>query len=335
MGLDLAASELPASEDPVAELAAQALDRLNFGSAEARAAYESLLLAYRSASRDVGETEAAADARPPEPAAGLQPLSPGADSLIQTERMASLGGLVASVAHEISTPVGITVTAASHLAEETEKMRRALAQGRIRKSDFDDFMNLVTEASQLILANSRRAAELINGFKQVAVDQTTSERRRFDLHDYVLEVLLSLRPRLRQTGHKVTVECPESVEIDGCPGALSQILTNLIMNAVLHGYPPGVAGSLSLAVRPLPGDWIELSFADDGQGIPEALRSRVFDPFFTTKKGAGGTGLGLYVVHSIVTKALHGTIALADCAGGHGACFIIRFPRILPPAGDG
>ncbi|CAK0746461.1 hypothetical protein CCP1ISM_2410001 [Azospirillaceae bacterium] len=245
--------------------------------------------------------------------------------------MASLGGLVASVAHEISTPVGITVTAASHLAEETERLRRSLIQGRIRKSDFEDFMSLATEASQLILANSRRAAELINGFKQVAVDQTTSDRRRFNLKSYIEEILMSLRPRLRQAGHQVRLECPESIELNNYPGALSQIVTNLVMNALLHGFPSGQAGAMALMIEEQAGDWLEMHFTDNGLGIAPEVRDKIFEPFFTTKKGAGGTGLGLYVVQCIVTRTLRGTIVL-DSQEQQGTGFRIRFPRDLDAA---
>ena len=222
------------------------------------------------------------------------------DSLVVAEQMATLGGLMAGVAHEVSTPVGITLTAASHLAEQTEVLRGAVVQGRIRKSDFDEYLAVAAEAAQLILANARRAAELIQGFKQVAVDQTTSERRRFNLRRYLEEVMISLSPRLRQGGHQVTIACPDTLEVDGFPGAISQILTNLVMNSLRHGYDRGQSGALTLTVREAGGDLLEIAYADDGKGIPAVHRSRIFEPFFTTRRDDGGTGLGLYIVHGIV-----------------------------------
>ena len=246
------------------------------------------------------------------------------ESLVASEQMATLGGLMAGVAHEVSTPVGITLTAASHLAEQTETLREAAAQGRIRKSDFDEYVAVATEASQLILANARRAADLIQGFKQVAVDQTTSERRRFNLKRYLEEVMLSLSPRLRQAGHRVSIACPDRLELDGYPGAISQVVTNLVMNSLRHGFDRGQSGLLTLTVQETGGGWLEILCADDGKGIPEINRGRIFEPFFTTRRNDGGTGLGLYIVHGIVTNTLKGSISLDEAETG--AAFRIRFP---------
>ena len=247
------------------------------------------------------------------------------DSLVVAEQMATLGGLMAGVAHEVSTPVGISLTAASHLAEQTEILRGAVAQGRIRKSDFDEYLAVAAEAAQLIQANARRAAELIQGFKQVAVDQTTSERRRFNLKGYLDEVMISLSPRLRQAGHQVSIACSDAIEVDGFPGAISQILTNLVMNSVRHGFEGGQSGALAIVVREIGGDLLEIAYADNGKGIPAAHRERIFEPFFTTRRDDGGTGLGLYIVHAIVTNTLKGALTLE--ASETGAAFRIRFPR--------
>ncbi len=294
-----------------AEQAFAVLERAEYGCGDTRQAVALLRDAYHAS---IGEAERI-----------REDLSRTRASLIVAEQMATLGGLMAGVAHEVSTPVGITLTAASHLAEQTESLRAAAAQGRIRKSDFDEYVAMAAEASRLILANAQRAADLIQGFKQVAVDQTTSERRRFKLRGYIDEVMISLSPRLRQSGHQVLVQCSETLEVDSFPGAISQILTNLVMNSVRHGYDPGQSGTLRVAVREIAGDELEIAYSDDGKGIPAIHRSRIFEPFFTTRRHDGGTGLGLSIVYGIVTNTLRGTVILDDCETG--TAFLIRFPR--------
>ncbi len=294
-----------------ADPALAVLERADLGCDETRHAYVWLRDAYRAC---LVETERVRG-----------DLRRAQDSLVLAEQMATLGGLMAGVAHEVSTPVGITLTAASHLAERTESLRGAAAQGRIRKADFDEYVAVASEAAHLILANARRASELILGFKQVAVDQTTSERRRFNLRGYLDEVMISLSPRLRQAGHRVSIDCPDGIEIDGYPGALSQVLTNLVMNSLRHGYDRGQSGALTVTVREAGGDCLEIAYADDGRGVPAAHRDKIFEPFYTTRRDDGGTGLGLHIVHGIVTNTLRGTITLD--VSETGAAFRIRFPR--------
>ncbi len=250
-------------------------------------------------------------------------------SLIQAEQMASLGGLVAGVAHEVSTPVGITLTAASHLAEQTEMICRAAARGPVRKADFNNYLSLAAEAAGLIMANARRAAELIQGFKQVAVDQTTSSRRVFNLKRTLEEILLSLSPPLRQAGHRVSLICTHGLDVDSYPGALSQVMTNLVLNSIIHAYDQGQVGVLTIRVVEAGDDQLDLLYSDDGKGIAPDFRPFVFDPFFTTRRGEGGTGLGLYIVANIVADALRGTITLEHPA--QGTAFRIRFPRNVGP----
>ncbi|CAK0746040.1 histidine kinase [uncultured Gammaproteobacteria bacterium] len=264
----------------------------------------------------------------------LQRLQETQESLIQAEKLASLGGLVAGVAHEINTPVGVTLTAASHLADQTETLRRSFADGRIKRSDFETYLDTASEATRLILTNSQRAAELIQGFKQVAVDQTSSERRRFNLLGYVHEILLSLSPKLRQAGHEIIIDILEQIDLDGYPGALSQVLTNLIMNSLQHAFADGQIGRLTIHAQSMDNDIIDLTYSDDGRGVPEEIQPKIFDPFFTTRRGAGGTGLGLHIVFNIVTHTLRGRI-MVHSRSGEGTRFLIRFPRLVPesPAG--
>lgn len=259
----------------------------------------------------------------------LRDLKEAQAHLIQSEKMAALGSLVAGVAHEINTPIGIALTGASLMAERTRLIRRDFEAGTLRRPDFADFLDTAGEAAQLMLLNIDRAAQLIQSFKQIAVDQASEERRVFDLRDYIDEVLRSLGVRIKRAAHGVEVECPADLLIDGYPGALSQVLTNLVMNSIIHGYPPGQHGTLRVAVRAVGADEVELVYADDGRGIPPELHGKVFEPFFTTSRGAGGSGLGLNIVYNIATRRLKGRIAL-DSAPGRGTAFTLRFPRVAP-----
>ncbi len=249
-------------------------------------------------------------------------------SLIQAEKMASLGGLVAGVAHEINTPVGIGLTGASTLAAETDKIRKLHSGEDMTEEDFLDYLDVTAQTAKLLLTNMNRAAELIQSFKQVAVDQTSAERRRFDLKNYIEEILNSLHPSIKKKRHTVEVDCPTGIEMDSYPGVLSQVLTNLVMNALLHAYADHQAGTLSIRVKMNGGDVI-LVFADDGNGIPAENLSRIFDPFFTTRRGNGGSGLGLHIVFNVVTASLNGQVDVQSEVG-KGTRFTLRFPQVAP-----
>lgn len=245
-------------------------------------------------------------------------------SLIQAEKMASLSQLTAGVAHEINTPIGTALSAATTLQRRTNAFVQSVTGGTITKSDALKYADLAAECSTLITSNIRRAAELIRSFKQVAVDQTSGERRSFDLAAYVKEVVCSLSPRLKQTSHGVELDCPAGIVISSYPGALAQVITNLVVNSLVHAYPDGRAGMITLSLRRQRGEMLEFIYQDDGVGIPEAHRARVFDPFFTTRRSEGGTGLGLHIVYNIVTQTLMGTIRLETVS--HGTQFTIQFP---------
>ncbi|CAO3423830.1 PAS-domain containing protein [Azospirillum endophyticum] len=246
-------------------------------------------------------------------------------SLIQAEKLASLAQLVAGVAHEVNTPIGVTLTAISHLAEQVGRIRALFEESRIRRSDFQDFLDVAWESTRMILSNVERAAGLIQSFKQVASDQASGERRLFDLSTYVDEVLLSLRPRLRRTRVTVELDIPAGLVVDGYPGAFAQVLSNLIINALVHAYDEGETGRILLSAREQPAGWIEMRYADDGKGIAADIRSRIFDPFFTTKRGTGASGLGLSICANIMTGTMRGSIALEE-GGGKGTRFLLRFP---------
>ena len=266
----------------------------------------------------------------------LENLHEAQESLVQAEKMAALGSLVAGVAHEINTPVGIAVTAASHLVDESEVINRKMRENALRRSDLDRFLGLCVEASCRVLSNAQRAAELIQSFKQVAVDQTYDDRRCFDLGQYLQEVAVSLGPKLKPGGHAVAIDCPPGVEVDGMPGALAQVVTNLVVNSVVHGFSGGGPGRIAMTVKLRVAaaeggaDEITLVYADDGIGIAADVLPRIFDPFFTTNRAGGGSGLGLNIVYNIVQQKLHGRI-VAESRHGQGARFTIVFPS-RPPA---
>jgi two-component system, NtrC family, sensor kinase len=256
----------------------------------------------------------------------LAQLRQAQETLIQAEKLASLGALVGGIAHEINTPVGISLSCASHLADSTVALRALYAADDVAVDDFERYLGTAADTSALILANCQRAAALIGSFKQVAVDRTTSDRRSFDLATTIHETLVSLGPGLRQSGHRIAVECPAGLEITGYPGALSQILTNLVMNSEIHAYDPGAAGLLSVTVdQPQPGT-VRLVYRDDGKGIPDDIQGRIFDPFFTTRRGAGGTGLGLHIVYNLATGPLDGTVRVTSGVDW-GTAFTLVFPQ--------
>jgi signal transduction histidine kinase len=247
--------------------------------------------------------------------------------LVESEKMASLGGLVAGVAHEINTPVGIAVSAASYLQDRTTAVREKLKRGTLAQADVESYLDDAAQSARLLLSNANRAAQLVQSFKQVAVDQTSDERRRFDLKKYVEETLLSLQPKLTGTRIAVHVDCTPGIEMDSYPGPLAQVITNLIVNSLQHGFAAGADGTIRITARLVDDDEVILYHEDDGRGIPEDLRDRIFEPFFTTRRGFGGSGLGLHLVYNIVTARLNGSIELETRVGG-GTLFVLRLPRV-------
>lgn len=250
------------------------------------------------------------------------------DSLVQSEKFASLGSLVAGIAHEINTPVGVAVTGASFLAEEAHTIEKLMGEGAIRKSEVLHFIASVKEGAHLVLSNAQRAAHLIQSFKQVAADETSEARREFDLCDYLDEVLTSLRPKYKKTRVRVGFSCPDGILMNTYPGLLTQVLSNLVINALTHGYDENEAGEITVRAAQ-DGQWAVIECGNDGKRIPPENLSRVFDPFFTTGRAQGGTGLGLNIVFNIVSQRLGGTIKVASTESD-GTLFTVRIPRMLP-----
>lgn len=255
------------------------------------------------------------------------------DSLLRSEKLAALGQVVAGIAHEVNTPVGSSLTVASALGEKVVEFRRLLAEGQLRRSTLNGFVDHVDEGCQLMLKGLHRAAAQIARFKQVAADQTSSQRREFDLQETVDEVLSVLRPGLRRSAIRVELDIPPGIVMDSYPGPLGGVVTNLFTNAVAHAFEGREQGLLRIEGERRDDGWIELLVIDDGIGIPDEHQSRIFDPFFTTKLGRGGTGLGLNLVYTTVTTVLGGRIAVSSGAG-KGTCFSIVMPQVAPQPGS-
>jgi signal transduction histidine kinase len=250
-------------------------------------------------------------------------------SLIQAEKLAAIGGLVAGVAHEVNNPVGISLTVASSLANRCASFASEVEDGAIRKSRLEEFITDNREAAKQLVSNLQRAAELIQDFKQVAADRSNVERRTFDLYHSTEQIVSSLRPGLKRSQINLALKIPEGIVMDSYPGHYGQVLTNLFLNAVGHGLEGAKTGVIRIEARPLNLDHVEIVFADDGKGMTEEIRLRAFDPFFTTRRGQGGTGLGLHIVYNLVTRQLGGRIEL-DSAPGRGSTFRMTIPIVAP-----
>ncbi|MCB1761153.1 MAG: response regulator [Gammaproteobacteria bacterium] len=246
------------------------------------------------------------------------------EKLQQSEKLAALGGLVAGVSHEINTPVGISITAATHLRDTTRSIQRLYSEEQLSAQELEEYLADADQASSMIYANLNRAAELIKSFKQIAVDQTTSERRLFELGSYVREVLLSLNPRIRKTGHQVHIEGDQEIKMFSYPGAVSQIITNLVMNSLIHGFEGMDNGNIRITLE-TDAQHARFIYQDDGKGMDKEQLKKIFEPFYTTKRGAGGTGLGMNILYNLVTETLQGSLQ-SSSSPGHGVRFEIRLP---------
>ena len=260
--------------------------------------------------------------------AALDRISTMQAELLRAEKMSALGKLVAGVAHELNTPIGNGLMVASTLKSNAEAISAELEAG-VTRTRMHDFIGGVDRGADILLNSLGRAAELVDSFKQVAVDQSGTGRREFDLKKTFGEILATLASAIRQSGHSVLCEVDEGITMDSYPDPLGQALVNLVNNALIHAFPGGVPGQIRIAAHRQADDWIEVSVADDGVGIPAIDLARVFDPFFTTRLGQGGGGLGLHVVYNQVTAALRGSVRV-ESEPGSGACFTLRVPRVAP-----
>ena len=279
---------------------------------------------YKQQQDYAGTLEETVQERTQELKQSLDTIQKTQDQLVQSEKMAAIGGLVAGVAHEINTPIGIAVSAASHLEDKTGEFVNKVESKKLKRSELNSYAKTASGSSNLILKNLSGAVKIVQGFKQVAVDQTSGERREFKLKAYIEDVLLSLKPKLKKTRHEVTVNCPEDLILNSFPGALSQIISNLVMNSLIHGFEEMDAGEITFDVARENGS-VLLTYRDNGKGMDEKALSKIFDPFFTTRRSQGGSGLGMHIVHNLVIQTLGGTISCKS-EPGNGIMVRIQIP---------
>jgi signal transduction histidine kinase len=263
----------------------------------------------------------------------LTQLQEAQTELVRQEKLASLGQMVAGVAHEINTPLGICVTATSHLVQELKLTKEELAAGEMTEDSLNTFFDVVDQSLRIMTTNTQRAAALVRSFKQVAVDQSSDNIRNFNLCKYVGEILLSLQPKLKGRPVKVAVDCPADLEVDSFPGAVSQIVTNMVVNSLVHGFERDQPGNITIRARLEEDDMVAFEYGDDGAGMDAETLAKLFDPFFTTKRGSGGSGLGAHILYNLVTGSLGGSLRV-ESSPGKGLQYFVRFPRKTRKAPD-
>lgn len=262
----------------------------------------------------------------------LQTLQRAQGELLRSEKLAALGSLVAGVAHELNTPIGIGVTVASTLQEDSLAFARAANEG-LSRSRLNQFVDKTRTASDLLMRSLGRAAELISSFKQVAVDQTSAQRRVFKLAELVHEIVLTLGPSIRKTPYTVGSDIPLDIVLDSFPGHLGQVLINLVNNALVHAFEGKGEGHVLIAAQAIDAEHIRITVSDDGKGIAEQDLPRIFDPFFTTRLGQGGSGLGLNIVHNLVSGPLRGSISVSSTPTV-GTTFTLQLQRVGQETSD-
>lgn len=245
-------------------------------------------------------------------------------SLVESEKMASLGGLVAGVAHEINTPIGIGITASTHLLEQTRLINNKYANENMTNKDLSVYFEQAKESAALVSSNLARAAKLIMSFKQVAVDQSSKDIRTYKIKKYTDEVLQSLKPKFKNTNIMIKVSGDDSLTVNGEPGAFAQIITNLVINTLVHAFDKTTQGNIDINITCQQGNVLFI-YTDSGKGIDKEHINKIFEPFFTTKRGKGGTGLGLHIVYNLVVQSLKGSIKVNEQLS-QGSQFIIEFP---------
>lgn len=266
----------------------------------------------------------------------LEELREAQDKLVESEKMAALGNLVAGVAHEVNTPLGVALTATSMLNDRREILHQAVREGKLTREQLERFLDQSHESLSLTEKNLSRVARLISNFKQVAVDQMVTDRRSIDLGSYIEEIMSALSIELKRAQITYTLDVESEIEMDTIPGAMAQILTNLVTNTIRHGYPLLInqdslsmgqtRGTISIHAKRADADYIRLTFCDDGVGMDEVTVQRIFEPFFTTKRNEGGTGLGMPIVYNLVRQQLKGDISVRSTPG-KGTCFELLLPR--------
>jgi signal transduction histidine kinase len=255
--------------------------------------------------------------------------------LVTSERMASLGKLVPSVTHDVNTSLGVCISAATFLADEARSVEEQLADGSLKKSELDRHVSIERESAGILALNLKKAADLVAGFKRISVDQANESFQDFDVREYLDQIVLSLGPRLRKTPHRIEIVCEKGIRMMSNPGAISQVLTNLIDNSLTHAFSEKEGGTMRILAEP-DKDKLILTYSDNGCGMSEDVRARAFTPFFTTKPNNGGTGLGLSISRDLVKDILGGSIEF-ESIQGKGTIFTLSLPlyaeTFVNPAG--
>ncbi|WP_016956889.1 sensor histidine kinase [Catenovulum agarivorans] len=258
--------------------------------------------------------------------ASLHELKSAQGQLVESEKMASLGGLVAGIAHDVNTPIGVSVTASSYLTEQIRVLNKHFEEKTLTPKHLQKYVKDAEESINLITSNLKRASDLVASFKQIAVDQASEAIRDIELNHYVHDIIKSLNPHLKKTQHKISVKCPERLDMRCPAGAISQIFTNLIMNSVLHGFERIKQGQIDIEIEDL-GEDIKIEYHDNGKGVSKDILNKLFDPFFTTKREKGGSGLGTHITYNLVKQTLNGSIS-ATSELGKGLHYSITIPKV-------
>jgi signal transduction histidine kinase len=290
------------------------------------ASHVAVAIARMQADREIRRAKEALEEQNAALESALTSLKDAQGELVRQEKLASLGRLVAGVAHEINTPLGICVTATSHLVEELKLTREDMAAGTLDEDGLNQFFDIIDQSLRIMTTNTQRAAALVRSFKQVAVDQSSDDIRSFNLRKYLDEVLLSLQPKLKGKPVTIDIDCDQHINLASFPGAVSQIVTNMVVNSLVHGFEEGQSGKIRITGK-VDGDFVEFDYSDDGIGMDSATLAQLFDPFFTTKRGSGGSGLGAHILYNLVTGALGGTVKVVS-APGMGLHYKLRFPKV-------
>lgn len=241
----------------------------------------------------------------------LDELKNAQDHLVRTERLASLGSMVAGIAHEINTPIGVCITSSTYLDEQARRHLQLYQNDALTRKGFESFLDIVSESSSIINSNLTRAADLVGSFKQLAVDQTSDEPRHINMKRYIDELMISLRPYFRHTKHLFELSCADDIDIMSQPGAIAQIITNLISNTMTHGFEGIEEGLVKIEIERAQGR-VQLHYSDNGNGMSKKNLRQIFDPFFTTRRNKGGSGLGMSIIYNLVTNKLGGEISVSS-----------------------
>lgn len=254
----------------------------------------------------------------------IKELNKAKERLLEAEKMASLGALSAEVSHEVITPVGISITSTSYLLDQIKELQQALAQNKISKQRIENFIDNANQSTLLLTNNLHRASELLTSFKHVAVDQASDKIRLFNVSSYIDEIIQSIHPKLKKTNHSIKVNCDKNIEIFSHPGAVAQIIINLVINSIIHGFENINRGEITININ-LHHNTLSIDYKDNGHGLNQESKEKLFDAFYTTKSDHGGTGLGTHIIKNLVADTLNGSIT-ADSKAGEGLAYHIELP---------